>query len=273
MNNIKMYCLCLDDNLFKQVTNLGYIPVGLGLNKFSSKWLTDRTGVNISKKNIYYGEHSFHYWLWKNNLKNLNENTWIGFCAHRRFWKNNNYNDYNDINFENSVLKDIPPEWKNYDVILGNKIKLDQVKWMKVLKYGKKALCRNPGAIFKKGRTIKFQFDMFHGNGILDKAITLLNDNDRDNFKKFVNTETSYNQGNMFICKSTKIMSKYYETIFDWLKKCENVFGFDLKGYAGIRLYAFLAERFLPYWFNKNTKVLEWPILFYDLRKRNLNEK
>ena len=32
------------------------------------------------------------------------------------------------------------------------------------------------------------------------------------------------------------------------------------------RVYAFLAERFLPYWFNKNVKTLEWPIIFNDLK-------
>ena len=65
-------------------------------------------------------------------------------------------------------------------------------------------------------------------------------------------------------------MKNYYETLFTWLKKCEDIFGFNLKGYGSIRIYAFLAERFLPYWFNKNTKVKEWPIIFYDLR--NLND-
>ena len=33
-----------------------------------------------------------------------------------------------------------------------------------------------------------------------------------------------------------------------------------------IRVYAFLAERFLPYWFNKYVKTLEWPIIFNDLK-------
>ena len=111
---------------------------------------------------------------------------------------------------------------------------------------------------------------MFHGNGILDKAISLLNNNDRDDFRNYVKTNTSYNQGNMFICRSKKIISSYYKVIFDWLEKCEEVFGFDLKGYGNIRLYAFLAERFLPFWFNKYCKVLQWPILFHDLREDDI---
>ena len=38
-----------------------------------------------------------------------------------------------------------------------------------MLKYGKLSLIRNPKAIFESGRTIGWQFDMYHGNGNLDK--------------------------------------------------------------------------------------------------------
>ena len=41
---------------------------------------------------------------------------------------------------------------------------------------------------------------MMHGNGNLDKAITLLDNNDRKDFNYFVNTEVSFNPHNMFIC-------------------------------------------------------------------------
>ena len=98
-------------------------------------------------------------------------------------------------------------------------------------------------------------------------AIDLLEEKDRKDFKIFVNENNSYNQGNMFICRSKEIMNDYYITIFDWLNKCENLFGFDKKSYGTTRIYAFLAERFLPYWFNKYTKTKEWPIAFYDTTK------
>ena len=71
-------------------------------------------------------------------------------------------------------LSDVPELWGNYDVILGNKIEMNHIKWIKILKYGKISLIKNPKAIFKKNRNIKFHFDMFHGNGVLDKAISVL---------------------------------------------------------------------------------------------------
>ena len=137
----------------------------------------------------------------------------------------------------------------------------------KVSKYGKLALIRNPLAIFKKYRNIKFNFDMFHGVGILDKAIDLLEEKDRENFRKFTLNNNSFNQCNLFMCKSKILLNNYYEVIFDWFEKLENVFGFSNDSYEKQRLYGFLAERFLSYWFNKYSKVLEKPIVFYDLNK------
>ena len=74
----------------------------------------------------------------------------------------------------------------------------------------------------------------------------------------------------MFITK-VHLFKKYCESLFPWLEKCEEDFGFEDKGYEN-RIYAFLAERFLPFWFNKYSKVLKWPIIYYDLRD-TLNEK
>tara|TARA_B100000768_G_scaffold91588_1_gene85724 strand:- start:656 stop:1468 length:813 start_codon:yes stop_codon:yes gene_type:complete len=264
MKNIDMFCLCLDNNLLDRVKRLKYIPVGLGQNEFSQEWLLDSTGENISHKNKFYGEYTFHFWFWKNMLNKIPDNHWIGFCAYRRFWTNQKIHT-NNMNIYETALKKLPDEWNDYEAIIGDHAHLDYIKWIKVIKYGKIAFLRNPLVIFKNKRNIRFQFDLFHGNGVLDKAIELLSEKDRQDFKKFVFTNTSYNQGNMFICKSKEIINEYYKTIFKWLNDCEKIFGFNLDGYAKTRVYAFLAERFLPYWFNKYVKTLEWPIVFNDL--------
>ena len=125
---------------------------------------------------------------------------------------------------------------------------------------------QNPKLNLKKNRNIKFQFDLYHGIKILDKAIELLDTNNREDFKNFVSHNDSFNPYNMFVTKSKKLIINYYEDVFVWLERCEKIFGFDLDGYSKKRIYAFLAERFLPYWFNKNAKVLEWPIIFQDIQ-------
>ena len=99
MNNLEIYCMCLYDEHLENVKTLGYVPVGLGKNKFRSEWLRDFEGQNISHKNLYYGEYSFYYWFWKNRLDQVPENKWIGFSHYRHHWSNQNKIKSDDLNF------------------------------------------------------------------------------------------------------------------------------------------------------------------------------
>ena len=83
-----MYCISMDNKHLNFIKGANYIPVGLGNDTFSSEWVRDNTGENISQKNNYYGEYTFHYWFWKNLLPKVEDNKWIGFCAYREFWGN-----------------------------------------------------------------------------------------------------------------------------------------------------------------------------------------
>ena len=57
----------------------------------------------------------------------------------------------------------------------------------------------------------------------------------------------------------------YYNSVFPWLAKCEKLFGFDLEGYGLKRIYGFLAERYMSFWFKKYTKFRLMPIIFKDI--------
>jgi len=264
MHNATMYCLCLHNKVLTTIKKLGYVPVGLGKDNFSAEWIRDNTLNNISHKNKYYGEYTFHYWFWKNILPNIKDNSWIGFCAYREYWSNKKkMNSLSKV--EDVVIKEIPPEWKNFDTIVGEHIYINKLKLSKLMKHGLLSLARNPSAILKSRRNIRFQFDMWHGNGNLDKAIDLLEETDREEFRRYTKTNISFSRGNMFVCRSKKIINSYYSSIFPWLERCEKVFGYNLEGYGKTRIYAFLAERYLSYWFNKYTKPLLWPVIFYDI--------
>ena len=260
--------MSLYNSSYDTIKNLGYIPVGLKNTNFSNQWLRDNTLKNISEKNPYYGEYTFYYWYWKNILKLKAESEWIGFCSYREYWGNKKKGEGTEL--KDLVLQEPHEEWKSYDTIIGEPMFIGGTKLMKIFKYGKLALIKNPKSIFsKRGKTIKWQFDMFHGVGNLDKAINLLPDKDRDDFRHFTRNETSFPRGNMFISRSSKIIDSYFKEVFDWLFKCEKIFGFDLEGYGKIRMYTFLAERFLPYWFKKYSKYLEWPVIYYDIGEAN----
>ena len=273
MQNKKLFCFGIHDDVLNIIKKLDYIPVGLGQQTTSEGWLKDNTGDNISQKNKFYSELTFYYWLWKNQFHEIKENEWLGFSQYRRHWKKNKKNISEKYLIENEILKDIPREWENYETILPTPINIQGLKFMKVIKSGKLAMLKNPSAIFKKNRNIKFNFDMMHGVGTMDKAIELLEEKDKNDFNNYVNIKTSLSPANMFICKDKKKIDEFFKTLFLWLDKCEEIFGFNLEGYGKVRIYAFLCERFLPYWFNKYTKVLEWPILFHDLRNEINNEK
>ena len=264
-----MYCICINDRYYRIIKKLGYIPVGLGKEILLESWLRDDKGENISEKNEFYGEYTFHYWFWKNKIDQIENGTWIGFCAYRRFWLNNK--KIVSTPNENNFLFNVPEEWNNYDVILGQQFFINKMKLSKLVKHGLRSLLNHPSAIFEKNRNIKFHFNSFHGFGKLDKAIDLLNDEDRENFRKFTEQNISYNMGNMFVCKSKKIIKSYYNSIFPWLKRCEKVFGFKTGSYGEMRIYGFLAERYLSYWFNKYTKPLMWPIIFFYINSKHKN--
>jgi len=267
----KIFCMCLHDHHLQNLKKLNYIPVGLGKNAFSNDWLKDNTGINISYKNTYYGEYSFYYWLWKNSLSKISGKSWIGFSGYRYHWaqSNNIHSDklntiINQENFKDYILKKIPNEWNNSEVILGEKIKINNWKFSKIFKHAKKKFFLNPSNFLKSNQNIKLHFDVFHGDGLLDKAIDVLDKTDKKDFNNFVKNEYSFNRENLFFCKSKTIIEKYFKSIFDWLEECEKIFGFDLNGYAKTRIYAFLAERYLSFWFNKYTNPKTWPIFFFD---------
>ena len=85
--NLKTYCIShkYDKNLDK----LELIKIGSGAFKknYPTHWLNDSNGLkNISNKNLNYGSLTSIYWIWKNEIKNLKSNSYIGICHYRRFW-------------------------------------------------------------------------------------------------------------------------------------------------------------------------------------------
>jgi hypothetical protein len=264
---MKIFCIDIQSKNYDKIKKLNYIPVGLGEDSFSENWKRDNSGKNISKKNPYYGEYTFHYWLWKNELKDFKDNEWIGFCAYRRFWSNKK--DKFSFNNLKDFLSEEPSEWDKYEVVLGQNMHLNW-KFSKLVKHGLRSVISNPRLILKKNWNIKFHFDSFHGFGNLDLAINLLDKLDREDFRNFTTSRNFYNRSSMFICRSKIIMDKYYNTLFPWMEKCESLFGFNNNSYGMKRIYGFLIERFQSYWFQKYTKPCIWPIVFHDINDSNL---
>ncbi len=265
MSNLEIYCVTDKELPFLEKSN--YKLAGVGRSEFSSKYIKCDNLDNIYHKEKNYSELTFHYWFWKNQLPSKDDNTWIGFCQKRRFWRaEKNYT--NDYNILDVILKDTPDEWKNCEAVICEPIYLG-TKLSKLLKRGWKNVINKPSLLFShKEISVKIQFDMHHGHGVLDRAIDVMDIKDRDDFRNFVNTKNFYNPHIMFISKK-KILNRFFQDQFDWLTKCEKIFGFNkLKNYDQTRLYAFLAERFVSFWYKKYSKSIEWPWVFFENKEK-----
>ena len=261
MSNLDIYCVTDKEIPFLEKSN--YKLAAVGKKKFSDKYLRCDNMDNIFHKEENYSELTFHYWFWKNQLQHYNDHDWIGFCQKRRFWLNSrSTTESNDIT--KIILQYVPKEWEKYNSVLCEPIPLG-TKLSKLLKRGWRNIIKEPILLIDHSRiTIKIQFDLHHGYGILEKAISVMNEKDKADFTEFVEKNTTYNPHIMFISKK-KILNNFFKDQFEWLFKCEKVFGFkNLKGYDQTRLYAFLAERYMPFWFRKYTSYNEWPWIFYE---------
>ena len=164
-----------------------------------------------------------------------------------------------------NILKYVPDEWSNYEAIIADPQFVNNIKLSKIYKNANLSFLFDQRTYFKKKQNIKFHFQVFHGKDSLDEAINLLDDENREPFRRYVNEKNSFHKWNMFVCRSKEKIIKYYASLFNWLDKCEKLFGFNLDGYGQKRMYGFLAERYLSYWFTKNTKFLSWPVFKLDI--------
>ena len=92
MANLNIGCLSL--KYYKLIDKLpSYIkPLGLGNVEYPKHWLTEKNGKNIVNLNKYYGQYTGIYWIWKNQLKDMADDDWVGTCEYRKLWLNGLYN-------------------------------------------------------------------------------------------------------------------------------------------------------------------------------------
>ena len=265
MKNLEIFCIT---NKIIEQPNLNYKMGWVGQKNPPEDYIKCDSLDNIFFKEKYYSELTFQYWFWKNLLK-INDTHWIGFCQKRRYWikKGSDNTEVDELNFKKYLLDEAPKEWLNYDSIICKPINVNKVNKMKLLKRGFRSLIKDPSIFFNKEKqSLLLHFDMHHGHGNMEKAISLLKENDREEFLNYLKKSTFYNPHIMFIARPL-IIDRWFHDLFSWLSNCEKIFGFKkLQGYDTQRLYAYLAERYLSFWFRKYTKYKEWPWAFVNLR-------
>lgn len=262
---------CITHRRMDFIEELKLIPVAVGKTECPNHYIDEKKGMNISNKNRNYGELTFHYWFWKNKLKTYSANEWFAICHYRRFFIKENFNflKNDEINLErlkSNIIYKPKNEWKDCDVVLCEPTSVINKKKTKLIKKAFKSIIKNPLIFFdEKKHTIKLHFDMYHGYGNLDKAIKLLNHDEKKDFEEYVNTRNAFSANVMYLSNNINIVDRFYENLFTWLERCEQVFGLkDTTVYGLRRMYTFLAERYASFWFEKNSKVKYSPWLFRD---------
>ena len=264
MKNIKFYCVTNKPINF--LNHKHYNLAWVGKEECPQNYIRCDIDDNIFYKEQYYSELTFHYWYWKNLLTSENQNEWIGFCQRRRYFVKDKINQRVDLNNINGLLlENFKEEWSQYESLICDPIQISGAKKVKIIKRGWRNILKNPLVLFKEeNQNISFHFDMHHGYGNLDKAILLLEQEDRNDFNDYVKTNILFNPHIMFVSKK-EIINKWFSALFPWLERCEKKFGFEnLKGYDRGRIYAYLAERYLSFWFKKYTNFKEQPWVFID---------
>ena len=272
--NLNIYCIT--DKQINYLENLKLkIVVGGSFFKkenFPKSWFLDRTKINISKKNNNYGSLTSIYWIWQNELNNYTNNTWIGISHYRRFWLKENHDKIITLtNLDKNLLYNIPDKNLNYDAFIASPQNLQGYKLMKLLKKTPKNIFKNPMILFDKNKhNINLHFDMFHLHGGLVRAASVMNTAQQKDFLNFVNTETEIcSPYSIFILKKKKF-DELCSTLFTWIYNCENIFDISkLQGHGQIRLFDYLAERYISYWIKSNTDYKISPFVFFDPKLNN----
>ena len=124
-------------------------------NKTKIKFVTDRPG------------HDFRYAL-----------------SSKRIIKDLKWNQKKDgKNEKNNILKYVPDEWSNYEAIIADPQFVDNIKLSKIFKNANLSFLFDYRTYLKKKQNIKFHFQVFHGKDSLEKAINLLDDENREPFR------------------------------------------------------------------------------------------
>ena len=230
---MKLNIFCTAIKYYKVIDKLPkyIIPLGLGEEHYPSSWLNEKKGDNICSLNKYYGEATGIYWVWKNYLKNLKKDDWIGFCQYRRLWLNSYYDKKQKYNFSNlysNLLKD-----------------------SNILLNSSETILLQP-TIFKNENLLE-QFDKIYGENLILNCLNFLPNKDKNDFINFLKGNR-LSICNMFITKP-HIYKQYCNDMFNWIEKCFNYCKEKnlLTGH-NIRLPIFMVERYTSFWFEKYSK-------------------
>lgn len=177
-------------------------------------YVSDSTGLNISKKNANYCELTGLYWIWKN----VNDK-FVGLCHYRRYFSIG----YGKILKTKKALKIL----NKYDIIVPMK------------GYSKKR-------VYDTYKEKHIEKDLINCKRIIENKYP-----EYEESFDIVMNQTSIYPCNMFIT-SKNLMDKYCSWLFDILFELEKETNLENYDDYQKRIFGFLSERLLNVWILKN---------------------
>ena len=271
----KLHIFCCAHFYDKNIQKLkNVIPSGTGNDTYPKNWFVDNTQNNIANLNNTYAELTFHYWIWKNYLDNFSKTDLIGFCQYRRFWlKKDHDKNLSYENLDDNLLNENNLDFSESEVFLTKSEKIF-IKKKSILKY--RGFIENiidPKPLVNRFyHTAGLQFEIStKTKKIIYEVAKYIKKSDQDAYLNFLNTEKKINFHNMFITNKF-ILNEYMTDLFEWLNLCdEKIKKVNTNKESSRRIHAFLAERFLHFWFNRHYQISEIPYGFINTSKKNLN--
>ena len=241
---------------------------------FPNSWHKSNEKKNISEKFFSYADLVGHYYIWKNFLDKYNQDSWIGFSQYRRLWIKNKIGKDIELNLlDKIILTDLDESWNEYDAIIPPAFFFRKKK-KEIIKNFLLFPIKRDISLLKYKTTVLDQFAQSlgpFGKDLIFEIIQYLPASESYDFLEFLKSRTNLSAHGMYISK-VKIINQYSNLIFEWFLKCEDIINKNnnLPLIKNSRIFQYINERFLDYWFSKYSKVLRWPMIMYNLDKNKL---
>jgi hypothetical protein len=241
---------------------------------FPNSWHKSNEKKNISEKFFSYADLVGHYYIWRNFLDKYNQDSWIGFSQYRRLWIKNKIASDIELNLlDRIILTDLDESWNEYDAIIPPAFFFKK-KMKEIIKNFLLFPIKRDISLLKYKITVLDQFAQSlgpFGKDLIFEIVQYLPTSESYDFLEFLKTRTYLSAHGMYISK-VKIINQYSNLIFEWFLKCENIINKNnnLLLINNSRIFQYINERFLDYWFSKYYKVLRWPMIMYNLDKNKL---
>jgi len=241
---------------------------------FPNSWHKSNEKKNISVKFFSYADLVGHYYIWKNFLDKYNQDSWIGFSQYRRLWIKNKIVRNIELNLlDKIILTDLDESWNEYDAIIPPAFFFRKQK-KEIIKNFLLFPIKRDISLLKYKTTVLEQFAQSlgpFGKDLIFEIIQYLPASESYDFLEFLKSRTHLSAHGMYISK-VKIINQYSNLIFEWFLKCENIINKNnnLPLIKNSRIFQYINERFLDYWFSKYCKALRWSMIMHKENKNKL---